>query len=235
MARGKQSKPQQSRAEQGKTQRARAMRQAGRDARKTKRRRFRRVRRYLIIAGLAVIIFLLILGLVLPGALPPAQQRADGPSAGGPGNIQPDLGRGHLAVGVGAPVNYYTTYPPTSGSHSPGWTNCGIHESPVPDEVLVHNLEHGFVNIQYNTEDEALVEELKTAAEDLPGWPDYYILTPYPNLDRDSPIALTAWRVIQYLDTVDAAAMEEFANAYRTFGPEVASGCAPGGFMQAQG
>ena len=132
-------------------------------------------------------------------------------------------------------MNYYTTYPPTSGSHSPGWTNCGIHQAPVEDEVLVHNLEHGFVNIQYNTEDEALIEELKAVAEDLPGWPDYYILTPYPDLDRDSPIALTAWRVIQYLDTVDAEAIEEFATAYRTFGPEPASGCAPGGFMQSQG
>ena len=215
-------------------QQARAQRQAGRDARKTRRQRFRRVRRYLIIAGLAVIIFLLILGLVLPGALPPPDRPIER-TGGGPGLVQPNLGRGHFDVGVTAPVNYYTTYPPTSGNHSPGWTNCGIHQSPVADEVLVHNLEHGFVNIQYNTEDEALIEELTAAAEELPGWPDYYILTPYPSLDRDSPIALTAWQVIQYLDTVDAAAMEEFANAYRTFGPEVASGCAPGGFMQAQG
>lgn len=233
MAKGKQSRTQKTRPEQGKTQRARAMRQAGREARRGQRRRFRRVRRYLIISGLAIIIILLIIGLVLPGALPPAAQTPV--SRTGPGLVQPDLGRGHLDVGVAAPVNYYTTYPPTSGQHSPGWTNCGIHQSPVPDEVLVHNLEHGFVNIQYNTEDEALIEELTTAAEGLPGWPDYYILTPYPDLDRDSPIALTAWRVIQYLDAVDAAAMEEFANAYRTFGPEVASGCAPGGFMPAQG
>ena len=177
--------------------------------------------------------FIIIIGLVLPAL--PGPQRTAGPAAGGPGFVQPDLGRGHLDVGVGAPANYYTTYPPTSGSHSPGWTNCGIHESSVEDEVLVHNLEHGFVNIQYNTEDEALIEELKTVAEGLPGWPDYYLLAPYPKLDRDSPIALTAWRVIQYMDTVDAAAVEEFANAYRTFGPEVASGCAPGGFMPAQG
>jgi len=228
MAKGKQG-----RVPQGKAQQARARREAGRGARRTRRLRFRRLRRYLIIAGLGIIIALLIAGLVLPGAIPPPAQTPV--SRTGPGHVQPDLGRGHLDVGVTAPVNYYTTYPPTSGSHSPGWTNCGIHQSPVPDEVLVHNLEHGFVNIQYNTEDEALIEELKTAAEGLPGWPDYYILTPYPDLDRDSPIALTAWQVIQYLDTVDAAAIEEFANAYRTFGPEIASGCAPGGFMQAGG
>ena len=228
MARRKQSRP-----PQGKTQQARAQREAGRDARRTRRRRFHGIRRYLIIAGLAVIIVLLILGLVLPSALPPAGQTPVDRT--GPGHVQPDLGRGHLDVGVTAPANYYTTYPPTSGQHSPGWTNCGIHQSPIADEVLVHNLEHGFVNIQYNTEDQALIEELETAAEGLPGWPDYYILTPYPDLDRASPIALTAWRVVQYLDTVDAAAMEAFANAYRTFGPEVASGCAPGGFMPAQG
>ena len=228
MAKGKQG-----RVPQGKAQQARARREAGRGARRTRRLRFRRLRRYLIISGLGIIIALLIAGLVLPGAIPPPAQAPV--SRTGPGHVQPDLGRGHLDVGVTAPVNYYTTYPPTSGSHSPGWTNCGIHQSPVPDEVLVHNLEHGFVNIQYNTEDEALIEELKTAAEGLPGWPDYYILTPYPDLDRDSPIALTAWQVIQYLDTVDAAAIEEFANAYRTFGPEIASGCAPGGFMQAGG
>ncbi len=227
------ARPRQERPEQGKAQQARARREAGRDARRTHRRRFRRVRRYLIIAGLGIIIALLIAGLVLPGAIPPAAQTPV--SRTGPGLVQPDLGRGHFDVGVGAPANYYTTYPPTSGSHSPGWTNCGIHQSPVEDEVLVHNLEHGFVNIQYNTEDETLIEELKTAAEGLPGWPDYYILTPYPSLDRDSPIALTAWQVIQYLDTADAAAMEDFANAYRTFGPEIASGCAPGGFMQAGG
>ena len=115
-------------------------------------------------------------------------------------------------------MGYYNSAPPTSGDHARTPTRCRIFNDPVPDEIQVHNLEHGFVTIQYNSEDATLVNRLTTAVQALPDWPSYYILAPYEKMEET--IALTAWGVVQYLDAVDEPAMRAFADAYRGRGLE---------------
>ena len=105
-----------------------------------------------------------------------------------------------------------------------------MFDTPIPDELQVHNLEHGFVLVQYNTEDESLISSLQEIVETLTGYPDFLILAPYKGMD--SPIALTAWNVIQYLDTVDEDQIRAFDRAYRGRGPEVGvPGCLTPGLM----
>ena len=101
----------------------------------------------------------------------------------------------------------------------------------MQDEILVHNLEHGFVNVHYNTTDPILIGQIEAAARGLPNWPNYYLFAPYP--DMDATIALTAWNRVLYLDSVDEDAMQQFADAYQARGPEVARGCDAPGLMQA--
>lgn len=71
----------------------------------------------------------------------------------------PDLGGEHLSdddtsaviAGSLGPLEY-NSVPPTSGTHSPFWAECGVYLQAIPDIVQVHSLEHGAVLIQYNPE-----------------------------------------------------------------------------------
>ena len=203
-----------------------------RAARRGRRELRRKVLRYLTITGVAFLGVIIIAGLILP-SVPGfgAPREASGPQSGdAPGETFPDQGRLHLDAGEAATAGYYNSVPPTSGTHSPSWTRCGIFTSPLPEEIQVHNLEHGFVLVQYNTEDQAVIDSLEEVVKKLPSYPQYVILAPYPQMTQT--IALTAWRHAHYLETVDEAAIRAFAGAYRGRGPELASGCEPGGFME---
>lgn len=205
---------------------------SAREARRARRRLRRRFLRFSLISGVILLGVAFIIGLIgIPQFLNPSPQRDSSRPVDGPGNIQEDQGREHFNLGEQPDPTYYNSSPPTSGTHSPSWVRCGIFDDPIPDEIQVHNLEHGFINIQYNTQDEVSIAMLKTIAEDLPGWPNYYILAPYQ--DMEHTLALTAWGVVQYLDIVDHKPILDFANAYRMRGPEEgAPGCEPGASME---
>ena len=211
-----------------------------RRARQTRNKQKNKLVRILAGVGMGVLAVLIIAGLALPsfGGGGGTQQQSFLDRGGffarpdpGPGAIVEDQGRLHFAsLSDRADQGYYITYPPTSGTHSPSWDRCGIFLEPVPEEIQVHNLEHGFVIIQYNSDDSAFINELESVARDLPDWPLYYMFAPYPDMER--PIALTAWNRLLFLDSVDEDAIREFADAYQARGPEVARGCDPSGLME---
>jgi hypothetical protein len=196
-----------------------AQREVERKARRARRKRFRKVRRYLLVVGVGALGLLIIVGLAIPSL--PSPQRSAGGTGEGPGTIVADLGRGHFPVGSPAPPGYYNSVPPTSGTHAPSWTRCGLHREPIADEIQVHNLEHGYVLIQFNPTNLSIRDGLAELAEQLPGWPNYYVVAPNPDIEQ--PIALTAWARTQYLDNVDGNAIRAFAEAYRGLGPEIGS------------
>ena len=45
---------------------------------------------------------------------------------------------------------FYITLPPTSGDHWERWADCGFYDSGLPDELIVHNLEHGNIVVSYS-------------------------------------------------------------------------------------
>jgi hypothetical protein len=116
------------------------------------------------------------------------------------------------------PPYKYKTNPPTSGNHNPSPANTGIL-GPVPDENLVHNLEHGHVIFWYKSELEA---SLITALQNLVKKdPTHYIMEPRENMDV--PLAFSAWTKSQKCPSPRAASIataEVFANKYKGKGPE---------------
>src|SRR5207247_969496 len=55
-------------------------------------------------------------------------------------------GRNHVQQGQ---TVTYLSQPPTSGDHYQTPAPTGIYDSPIPNEVQVHNLEHGHIVFQY--------------------------------------------------------------------------------------
>jgi len=132
----------------------------------------------------------------------------------------------HIDVGAEHPP--YSSNPPSSGWHYAKTARKDFYAEAVPDEYIVHNLEHGDVWIAYNPAvPESVKQELKKFL--LPK----VIITPREVNERD--IALVAWgRVDSFNLTagspVPAGAgddgvlpserIKDFIRRYRNKGPE---------------
>lgn len=155
-----------------------------------------------------------------------------GPKAENDGPVVelPSLGNAHIQSML-SPHTPYSTDPPTSGPHVPFITQWGIHKSPIPKEIQVHNLEDGGVIIQYNCPSQscddliaklqalvtrylerAIQEKLKSFQPARPTKYEHLIVAPYPGMD--TTIALTAWRRIDKLKSYDEERITRFIEAY---------------------
>ncbi len=160
-----------------------------------------------IYAGVIVAV-LVVGGLIARSALRP------GPVGPGPGDSFPSQGREHINLGQSHPA--YNSNPPTSGWHAPAPANWGTYRAEIPDEVLVHNLEHGGIWVSYNDpSDTDLVDKLEALAK---RYPTKIIVTPRPK--DDSKIAVAAWEHLLKLDKYDEKKIIDFIDAYRNQGPE---------------
>ena len=135
----------------------------------------------------------------------------------------PTMGRTHIPQDT--PVPKYNSSPPTSGPHaSPA--RWGDHSVEVSELNQIHNLEHGGIIIQYNCallpagESCAVVRgELREISDKARREFDRkIILAPYSKMPR--PIAVTAWRRVQYFDVVDEEGILRFADTFINKGPE---------------
>jgi hypothetical protein len=169
-------------------------------ARAARRERFLRVAVIGVLAGAFVWFFLL-------------QSRPQGP-----GSIDGHPIERFSESGVGEHVSGtvdYDSAPPTHGPHGLA-VACGVYAEPIPNENQVHNLEHGAVGIQYRPDldprDIAKIENIvrKSGSRTFSA--------PYP--DMDSAIAVTSWGEMMRLDTFDAAAINDYIEAFRGKGPE---------------
>lgn len=130
------------------------------------------------------------------------------------GTHMPDEGNPHIPAGQKAT---YQADPPASGPH---WgapaapVAWGIKDATLPNEVVVHNMEHGGVIVYYRglTDDETL--KLKDLVRTLmqSGFPKM-ILEPYPSL-TDARVALTAWRWQLKLSGGDDAQIVKFVRQH---------------------
>lgn len=123
----------------------------------------------------------------------------------------------HVKRGESHPA--YTTNPPSSGPHwGDGVGGAGIHDQEVPDELLVHSLEHGAAILWYKADlPQDQVEKLKKVFNDASG---KKIMVPRKNLDV--PVALTSWGWILKLQTIDASKIKEFIETNNDRAPEKA-------------
>ncbi len=186
-----------------------------RAARRTRRQRRRRVFRYAGGTAIGLIAFALILSLFLPGL--PLDNLFSGGAPEGPGVRVEDQGRQHVAPGEEHPE--YNSVPPTSGWHynvplAP--SRWGIYDEPVENEILLHNLEHGYINVHYDCPDgcDELVGQLTGIVQEGIDRGGKLLMSPYPGMD--SRIALTAWTFIDEFDEFDEDRIREFVNAHES-------------------
>ena len=177
----------------------------------------RKLRRWALIGASATIGILVIAGLALSsyntggttitgGA---AREYTDG--VGTPVDIMSSTD--HRTVGE---FISYSTTPPTSGPHwgSP-LADCGIHASEVPDQSVVHNMEHGQVIISYNLPNEDDAARMIEVAEGLPDLESWGVVRPYSNLEiEEGTVGLTAWGVIDVVEGVDEERIRRFYTEY---------------------
>lgn len=117
----------------------------------------------------------------------------------------------------------YAESPPVGGLHNDVWLDCGVYDEQLPEEHVVHDLEHGTVWITYEpglADDD--VEELADAL------PQNGILSPYDELR--APVVVTVWG--RQLDLTGAddprlqLFIEEFAEGVTA--PEPFASCSGG-------
>ena len=152
----------------------------------------------------------------------------DGPCTGC-GKIQeyPDQGHTHIAVGEAHPT--YVSDPPVSGWHREEFPREGQtvdQVTPLPDEVTVHLLEHGYLVAWYRCpagpDCTAIRKQLDAVGEAVPADARYRLYV----MDRSTPavsaltwppgahLALTAWQHVLYLQQFDAAQVNAFVQKF---------------------
>ena len=170
-------------------------------------------RRYLTMGVIA----LLVVGAIALAA-GPLSSLFGGGAAAAQGTQHPNLGQEHVNRGVQhAP---YNSNPPTSGPHYPDWARWGVFDQPQPDELLVHNLEHGGIVVHYNCPDGC--PELAGQLRDVvAGYRSKVILAPRPNPDVPCRITLSAWTWLDCFNDFDAERIHAFIRAHKDRGPEL--------------
>ena len=200
--------------------------------------------RLLIISILATVVIALGGGLVI--TLVPADRL-----------LNPFGERPGLVEGVGAPVDLmgsrshfltsraihdvepggYNSSPPTSGRHWSHWEKCGFYRGGmtpgtrmIPDESIVHNMEHGHIVLSYNLGDPAQVDRLERIYDALPEAERWMVARWYDGIPEGG-IALTAWGVIDRWNVkdnpqgLDRDRIARFLETYRgVLGPEFPNG-----------
>ena len=122
-------------------------------------------------------------------------------------------------VSEGTPVEY-SSLPPTSGNHWPQWSQCGFFEEGLPDERIVHNLEHGNIVVSYNLADEADVRALRKVMDGIDLSSNWGVTRAY-NKIPEGTVALTAWGVSVTMERIDQDRIRTFFDQYAgELGPE---------------
>lgn len=122
---------------------------------------------------------------------------------------QPDEGREHIAAGQKAT---YKNKIPTSGPHAEGvpWQ---AYDQQVPDENIIHNMEHGGVVVSYRPDlDAATVQKLKGL------FTKPYAVNKFsptkavvmPREGQEKPIVIASWNRILELDSYDQQTLIDY-------------------------
>lgn len=129
----------------------------------------------------------------------------------------PSEGANHVPTGQRVS---YKTEPPNSGPHYAQWAPPGFYDRPLPDELLVHNLEHGHIIIHYRPD--ALTPQIESEILTLTrnhthNWAAV-LAVPRPGMEH--PFILAAWRHLLRLDEFDRELVDLFIDAFIGRGPE---------------
>ena len=107
----------------------------------------------------------------------------------------------------------YSDSPPTSGQHWPATAPCGFYPDGLPDERVVHNLEHGNIVVSYNFTNPAQVTALRQVLDGVRQFDDWGVARSYDKLP-DGQVAITAWGHLHRMEGVDSGEIGRFFEAF---------------------
>jgi len=132
-------------------------------------------------------------------------------------------GQNHIAEGATHPS--YNSNPPSSGWHYASTVRGRFYEEALPDEQVIHNLEHGDIWIAYHPD---ISDEAKDILESFAG--QYVVVSPRATNDGD--ISLVAWGRVDTFDIengiVDEERIRNFIKRHDNRGPEKVRGVQTG-------
>ena len=125
------------------------------------------------------------------------------------------------APGYAGPLGNPPTYnvnPPSGGDHLTQSAPPGVYAglNVVPDGVLVHSLEHGYVILWYR--DDAPIPEITTVRDVGQKYPRDVLVV--ERKDMVAPIAATAWKQRIQCNHADAEKLGDFVERARNKAPE---------------
>ena len=133
---------------------------------------------------------------------------------------QPDQGAGHLGnaqLASNPPDTLYPDRPASSGQHIPNWIISGVYDKQIDERLLVHNLEHGYINVYYDDgADEAMVTEIESWAQaKIDGDFQKIIVAPWDGeLPDGANVAFAAWNFRQLCEQFSPDVADVFTRAH---------------------
>jgi hypothetical protein len=139
------------------------------------------------------------------------QAVAAGRQAAGCGDVRtlPVAGRDHIPPSQ--QPSGWNSNPPTSGQHLATPLAPGVYDQEQDERAVVHNLEHGYVVIQYKNIPEDQQQQLREYVRGRSG--SKLVLAPYSGLERDG-VALTAWQNLETCERVNLDAVKGFVGDF---------------------
>jgi hypothetical protein len=178
-------------------------------------------KRNLLTGGIALLVGALVVFLIINDS---SRNNGGGSAASGVaaeeagcGEVETHEEEGANHVEDGTDVQYSTT-PPTSGDHyaSPG--DAGFQSDPVPEETVVHNMEHGQVVVWYSPEaPQQTIDAIESVTEDDGV---SVLAVPYTDIPSGSELVFTAWGASQACADFSNTVFCEFRNEFQGRGPE---------------
>lgn len=134
----------------------------------------------------------------------------------------PDLGGGHLAgdpaaLAANDPATLYPDRPTTSGRHLPSVALSGVYDERIDERLLLHNLEHGYVNVYYSPDaPQETIDAVKAyGQEQLDAGVGKVIVAPYDEpLPDEAAFSMVAWDFRQSCQEFDETVVQAFMNEY---------------------
>lgn len=130
-----------------------------------------------------------------------------------------------IHIETGATYEPYNSDPPTSGAHygdPPQPAPAGFYDTAMPDENMVHSLEHGYVIIWYDctqvSEDECT--SIKEGLQNVITATNTFKVVAMPREGMDAPIIATSWGMMYTQETLDTDRLIAFVKANRNKAPE---------------
>ena len=133
-----------------------------------------------------------------------------------------DAGQGHLdgaSLADQPPDALYPDRPAASGQHYGNWLMTGVYDQQLDERVLVHNLEHGYVNVYYaeDAPEEDLAELKEYAQSQIDGDFKKVIVAPWDGqLPEGANFAYVAWNQRQMCEQFDADTFQLFLEAHHS-------------------